>query len=49
MANFQPAVALTLQHEGGFFHNTVTPANDQFGRIAMIRRGETQMTMNLRF
>jgi lysozyme family protein len=24
MADFAPAVALTLQHEGGFFHNPVT-------------------------
>ncbi|MGA2737406.1 MAG: glycosyl hydrolase 108 family protein [Bryobacteraceae bacterium] len=24
MADFQPAVAITLQNEGGFFHNTVT-------------------------
>jgi len=24
MADFQPAVTLTLQHEGGFFHNQVT-------------------------
>lgn len=24
MADFQPAVTITLQHEGGFFHNTVT-------------------------
>jgi lysozyme family protein len=24
MADFQPAVLLTLQNEGGFFHNTVT-------------------------
>ena len=24
MADFDPAVALTLQHEGGFFHNPVT-------------------------
>jgi lysozyme family protein len=24
MADFAPAVALTLQHEGGFFHNSVT-------------------------
>jgi lysozyme family protein len=24
MADFQPAVTITLQHEGGFFHNPVT-------------------------
>lgn len=24
MADFQPAVAITLQHEGGFYHNPVT-------------------------
>jgi lysozyme family protein len=24
MAEFEPAVAITLQHEGGFFHNPVT-------------------------
>jgi len=24
MADFQPAVAITLQHEGGFFHNQTT-------------------------
>jgi type VI secretion system secreted protein VgrG len=31
MADFQPAVQLTLQNEGGFFHNTVTGEVVNFG------------------
>jgi type VI secretion system secreted protein VgrG len=31
MAGFDPAVQLTLRHEGGFFHNTVTGEIVNFG------------------
>ena len=31
MADFDPAVQLTLQHEGGFFHNPVTGEVVNFG------------------
>jgi lysozyme family protein len=38
MADFDPAVQLTLQHEGGFFHNTVTGEIVNYGvTLAFVR------------
>ncbi len=38
MADFEPAVQLTLQHEGGFFHNPVTGEIVNYGvTLAFVR------------